>query len=540
MSISQNGVLSDAEIYAYALALAGKDWRNLPISTNLRALLEGASAQGPEGLKSLQRLLPLYGAEITRKVFDIEPDSPAPLIIAPIALAERPSDIHQTDLGNAIRLVNRHGPNIRYVYKWSQWLIWNNRQWLPDQTGEIERLAKDTIINLYAEASAIDGQDDASKSKREALIAHALRSEGKAKIESMIALARSEPGIAIPHEALDREGWLLNCANGTLDLRTGQLREHARTDHLTKFAPVDYNPRAEAPTWRRFLARIFNSDTDLIEFVRRAVGYTLTADISEQCLFFMYGVGKNGKSTFIETLMCLLGDYALKTPTESIMARTQGQATNDLARLPGARFVVAAEVEEGRRLNESLVKDLTGGDRIVARFLYSELFEFLPTHKLWMYGNHKPVIRGTDEGIWRRMRLIPFTVIIPPDERDPKLLDKLKNELPGILAWAVEGCKQWRDYGLNEPKIIIDSTSRYRAEMDLIGLWLEECCVTGPNFVASASDLYSSYAGWCGDQNETPVTQRRFGLTLTERGFERWRGTDHKNMWRGIGIRTNA
>jgi putative DNA primase/helicase len=424
-----------------------------------------------------------------------------------------------SDLGNTRRLVKLYGPNIRYLAERGVWLKWNGIRWEPDKLGYVHQLAIKTVMSIYREVA-----DEQSPSVRRALAKWALASESRSRLENMVKLAQHQLGIATEIASLDGNQWLLNCQNGTLDLRTGALREHRRDDLLTKCTSTRYAADAQAPTWLRYLARIMGGNQDLIAFLQRAIGYSLTAETSEQCMFFLHGNGKNGKSTFIETISALMGDYALKMPTESFMSKVKGAGIpNDIARLPGARFVVAAETEEGRRLDEALVKDLTGGDTISARFLHQEFFDFRPTHKLWMYGNHKPDIRGTDEGIWRRINLIPFSVQIPAPERDPQLLVKLLGELPGILTWAVQGCLSWQRDGLKPPREVVSATESYRAEMDVISTWLDECCISLATASTSARKLYENYTRWCSDNGETPVKQRRLGLALTERGFARHR-----------------
>lgn len=308
----------------------------------------------------------------------------------------------------------------------------------------------------------------------------------------MVELAQSEPGIAVHHTALDSAPWLLNCRNGTIDLKTGTPHPHDRAQLLTKQIDVDYDPAAPAPRWARFIERITDGDPELATYMQRAAGYTLTGDVSEQCLFFCYGNGANGKSTYVETLAALLGNFWLKAPTEMLMQQRSGGGgvPNDVARLPGARMVVAAEVSEGGRIDEAKVKDLTGGDTLIARFMRAEFFEFRPVFKLWLYGNHKPQIRGTDNGIWRRIRLIPFTATIPEAERDPALAEKLRVELAGILAWAVRGCLAWQAEGLTAPVAVKAATDTYRAEMDAIGAFLLDSCTIAPRLSASAGDLY--------------------------------------------------
>jgi len=439
--------------------------------------------------------------------------------------------INETDLGNARRLVRRHGENIRYCHAWGTWLLWRGTHWEHDRNEEIQRLARDTVASVYAEAAQA-GDDD----RRKALAKWALKSESRSRLVNMVETAKAE--IYVLHNDLDADLGLLNCLNGTIDLRTGAIRPHSQEDLITKLCPTTYNPDMDCPLWEAFLWRIMGGNQGLIDFLQRAIGYSLTGLITEQCLFFMYGVGANGKSTFVNTIASMLGDYAQKAPTEMLMAKYNATIPNDIARLPGSRFVVAAEIEEGRRLAESLVKDLTGGDTMVARYLHQEFFEFKPTHKLWVYGNHKPIIKGTDEGIWRRMRLIPFEVTIPKAEQDEALCTKLQDELPGILAWAVRGCMEWQRDGLGMPAAVQDATQAYRAEMDTITAFLTECCIVDPNgnYAARASHLYKAYAEWCKNNGESAISGTRFGNTLRERGFNKEKRVTGYVTYHGIGL----
>ena len=441
---------------------------------------------------------------------------------------------NMTDLGNAERLVEQHGADLHYVYAWDKWLVWDGRVWRIDDTGEVERRAKQTVRGIYVEAA-----DAEIAEARKALAGHAKSSEGRARIEAMISLARSEPGIAITPEQLDADPWALSTLNGTLDLRAGELREHRREDHITKLTSVEYDPDAAAPTWAAFLERILPGE-ELRAFVQRAVGYSATGDTSEQCMIINHGGGANGKSTFQEAIAAALGDYAMRAPTEMLLAKRTSGIPNDVARLKGARFVAASETEEGRRLAESLVKDLTGQDTITARFMRAEWFDFEPTHKLWLSTNHKPEIRGTDTAIWRRIRLVPWTVTIPPAQQDKKLPTKLRDELPGILAWIVRGCLEWQREGLRPPDEVRRATGRYRAEMDVLAAFIDEECVVAEHATATAKALYSAYRGWCEENGEKPETQRRFGGRLKERGFESGRITTGARKgaveWYGIGL----
>ena len=442
-----------------------------------------------------------------------------------------PRGYNLTDLGNSERFVGQHGENVRYCYLWGKWLVWTGVRWKRDDAGQVHRLAKKTVRSMYGEASGAEDEE-----RRKAVAKHASRSEGADKIKAMLELARSEVPVA-PDE-LDADPWLLNASNGTIDLRTGELREHRREDLITKLAPVEYDPNAAAPTWEAFLERVLPGE-ELRTFVRRAAGYSATGDTGEQVMLINHGAGNNGKSTFQEALATALGDYSMRAPTEMLMAKRAGGVPNDVARLKGARFVAASETEEGRRLAESLVKDLTGQDTISARFMRAEWFEFQPTHKLWLSTNHKPEIRGTDNAIWRRIRLVPWAVAIPPAERDRKLAEKLRGELSGILAWCVEGCLEWQREGLQAPAEVRKATAGYRSEMDVLGDFLTDRCFRGERLEVGKDELYKAYQMWSEAAGERTETKRKFGMLLKERGIEDGRNSERtKRIWKGIGLTT--
>ena len=450
--------------------------------------------------------------------------------IAPEVLAAA-SVKNLTDLGNARRLVERHGRDLRYVPAWKCWQVWDGQRWGRDDTGEVVRRAKETATSMLAEASA-----GADEDRRKVLAKHALKTEGDPRIRAMISLAASEPGIPVSPADMDTDALLLNVSNGTLELRTCELRAHRREDLLTKLVPVAYDPEALSPTWLSFLQRSMDGDVAMVEFLQMAAGYSLTGSTSEQVCFIGHGSGANGKSTFVRTLTDLGADYATWTPTQTLLARQGERIDNDLARLRGARMVVAVETSGGRRLAEALVKQLTGGDRVTARFLFGEFFEFTPQFKLWLMTNHRPEIRGTDHAIWRRIRLIPFTVTIPPAEQDPELPEKLRAEFPGILRWAVEGCRIWRKEGLGTPMPVLDATAAYRATMDQIGSFLRECCEQEAEAKVGATELYKAYLAWCESNRESEQSQRRFGEGLAERGFKTERNSVTNRIVR-VGLR---
>jgi putative DNA primase/helicase len=441
-------------------------------------------------------------------------------------------DFRRTDLGNSERFISRHGEDVLYWYAWGKWLIWTGARWERDEGGKVHRLGKATVRSMYQEAAEAEDEKE-----RKALADHAKRSEAEARIKAMLELAKSEEPVS--SEELDARPWFLNVQNGTIDLRTGELRPHRQEDLITKIAPVAYDPDARAPAWSAFLERVLPGE-DLRAFVQRAVGYSATGDTSEQCMFINHGTGANGKSTFQEAISAALGEYAMRAPTEMLLAKRAGGIPNDVARLKGARFVAASETEEGRRLAESLIKDLTGQDTITARFMRAEWFDFQPTHKLWLSTNHKPEIRGTDTAIWRRIRLVPWTVTIPPAEQDKRLAATLRHELPGILAWIVRGCLEWQREGLWPPDEVKRATGRYRAEMDVLAAFIDEECIVGEYAGATAKALYSAYKDWCEENGERPESQRRFGGRLKERGFESGRMTTGARKgaveWYGIGL----
>jgi putative DNA primase/helicase len=389
----------------------------------------------------------------------------------------------------------------------------------------------ETVRRIAAEAAKTESPEVADAIRR-----HAKASEGQSRIEGIHRLARHR--LTVHEPQLDRDPWVLNVLNGTVDLRTGELRPHDPADRITKVVGVRYEPQAACPLWTTFLERIFDGSEELIEFLRRSVGYSLTGRTDEQCLFICYGTGRNGKTVFLETLKELAGDYGQTTPTTTLLDKGSNQRvmSNDVARLRGARFVTASETEDNTRLAEGQVKQLTGGDTVAARFLYGEHFEFRPQCKIWLICNHKPRIRGQDEGVWSRIRLVPFNVYIPKAERDTRLAEKLRGEAPGILAWAVGGAVAWAQSGLGRSHAVEQTTRLYRNEMDLLGAFLDESCAVHDDLQVTAKDLYARYAQWCQGAGERPQTKRNFGLRMAERGFESIRLHGGVRAWRGLDV----
>jgi putative DNA primase/helicase len=361
------------------------------------------------------------------------------------------------------------------------------------------------------------------------------------KRRDLLAAASTMPGLACLPGDFDRDPWLLNCANGLLDLRTGRLRPHDPAAMCSKLAGAAYEPEAKCPGWERFLAEVFDGDEALILYVQLAVGYCLTGSTAEDCFFLCHGGGRNGKSTFLRVLRDLFGDYAAHTDFATLTIERERQAAirNDLARLAGARLVTAIETSEGVRFAEGVVKALTGGDPVTARFLHKEFFEFDPQFKLWLGCNHKPRVRDTSEAFWRRVRLLPFEVQFSGNrERNrEELLAELRAELPGILAWAVCGCLAWQEVGrLPLPDRVRAATEGYRVEEDVLSQFLADSCLTGPGLEVGASDLYQAYCEWCAANGEHPLSQTRFGRALGEKGFAKARTRTARWEYRGLGL----
>jgi putative DNA primase/helicase len=431
-----------------------------------------------------------------------------------------------TDLGNAKLLVTTYSDRIRYCPTWKKWLRYDGKRWEPCNDEHTMHLAKQVVISIGEKARSVSST---------ALTNWANTSQSRARLEAMVSLSKSEREVLVDTNDFDTDNYLLNCQNGLLDLRTGDLIPHSADQMLLKVAGTTYEPGAQCPQWLEFLKKVMNGDAETILFLQKAVGYSLCGDISEQCLFFLYGDGGNGKSTFLTAISRVLGDYSLKTVAKTFYdRRSSGGANNDIARLFGARLVTSSEMTD-YRLDEGLIKDITGGDKITARYLYREYFEFHPKLKLWMYGNEKPDFRGTDYGIWRRLKMVPFTVRISEEEKDPQLLEKLTDELPGILNWALEGFREWKANGLGESKAVLSATQDHRAESDTLQTFIDERCVCRDDLECSSSDLYNAYKEWAESTGTRQLSQQRFSAALENKGFKKGRESGTRRSLR-LGI----
>jgi putative DNA primase/helicase len=442
-----------------------------------------------------------------------------------------PSKPPLTEHGNADRFVNATESLLLYCHGLRRWFVWNGKRWAPDVTLEAERLAKISIRKMLIEA--LLEKDD--KVMRE-IVAWEQKSETAAMIKRMVEIARLDPRVQVRSEVLDAAPMLFNVENGTINLKTGELQKHFALDYLTRMSPVAYDPEAKCPLWDAALLRIFAGRQDILDYLSRWVGYALTGSTAEHALLLCWGTGANGKSTIAETIRYVFGDYAMQADFSTFLASKNPGIRNDIARLHGARLVTVVESEANHALAESVVKHLTGGDTVAARFLYSEHFEFRPAFKIWMATNHRPTIRGTDAAIWRRIRLLPYTVQIPPKERDKDLVEKLKAEAPGILAWAVRGLQQWQARGLDDPQAVVLATADYKTEEDLLREFIDERCVIDPEAITSSADLYRAYLQWAETAGERSITKKALGAALRERDFVATRDVQGRR-WKGIALK---
>lgn len=441
------------------------------------------------------------------------------------------------DMGNAKRFVDLFGENVRYCYTEKKWYFYNSMRWSVDNLGVILRMADKCVEAMKAEAKLyLQADEESGGDMAKAFEKHMKSSRSNKSKKAM--LNEIEHHLPILPIQMDRYKMALNTPSGIINLKNGDVKAHNPEYYFTKITSVDCADAADCPRWLAFLDDIFAGDKDLIRYIQKAVGYSLTGSTAEQCAFFLYGTGRNGKSTFIDVIRDVFGDYAANIQPETIMVKSsQSNAINsDIARLKGARLVTSVEPNEGVRLNEGLLKQLTGDDTVTARKLYSEEFEFKPEFKLWMATNHKPIIRGTDTGIWRRIHMIPFNVQIPEDKVDKNLTHKLKAEMTAIFKWCIDGCLMWQREGLQMPAAVLKSVREYRREMDVISAFIEDKCTL--EGTVQASMLYAAYASWADSNNEYCMSNTKFSTELAKR-FEKIKGRNY-NYFTGISIRSEC
>ena len=436
-----------------------------------------------------------------------------------------------SELGNAERLVSKFGDDLLYCPQKKCWYTWTGRRWKEDESGKINIYAKKTIREIYQEALLVTKTETRKK-----LFGHALKSESAFGIKNILELAQSEPGVSVSVNDFDNIPYYLNCLNGTIDLRTGNLESHKREDLLTHMIKVEYNKSFDCPKFRNFITQIMNNNANLVSYVRKIIGYSLTGYTREQCYFVFYGSGSNGKSTLLNVLRELLGSF-VKNIDFTSLTYSGHSARGDLARLIGARVVTCVEVEPKKVVNETVINRITGGDPITVKKIYCDPFEYLPRYKIFIAGNDKPNLEGLKHATWRRIRLIPFSVQFEKGKGlNDKLTEELLEELPGILNWAVEGCLEWQKEGLEPPKEVEVVTSAYRTEKDTVIEFLNEACVANPQASVKSSDLYQSYQSWCMGNDKTTLGKKHFSESLRSKGFKKVK-MQAMQQWIGIEVR---
>lgn len=430
-----------------------------------------------------------------------------------------------TDVGNAARLVQRFGERIRFAFGRQQWFIWDGRRWKPDVRGEIIKLCTQTALSILDELKHVEAN------RQEKFFAWAITSQRRERLSAMAALA--EPELGVTADELDADPWLFNCLNGTVDLRTGELRPHHREDFITRIAAVEYEPNADCTRFEQFLCEIFNADKELIAFIQRWHGHCLTGDISEQYLMIYYGEGNNGKNVLLDTISGIMGDWAGEAPPDLVTVRKHPEHPTEIADLMGKRLIIASETERDAQLRLQFIKRITGNARLKARRMRQDFFEFARSHKLILVTNNRPSVREDSEAVWRRLRLVPFSVIIPPEERDSKLIQKLKTEWPGILAWMVRGCLEWQRDGLREPPAVVNATGNFRGTANGIDGFLQECCTLANDLISVTAELREAYTDWCSRNQRIPLERKAFASALKAKGCE---PKKIHSQWRWVGI----
>jgi len=488
-------------------------------------------AESLQGLTKFVKIIELQGLPLKGDVSDwIEAGGTAQSLLdlaeatgdyeADIAdITPKSGSLAYSDLGNAKRFVREFAERVKYCNDWGTWLIFDGRKWEKDRTLQIEDMAKTIPACIHEEASR-----SITPEERMRIAKHALKSESAYSIKEMLKLAASDPTIAITHEAFDKDLMMLNVLNGVVDLRSGKLVDHDPNFMMTKLAPTEYNLEASSEVWDNFIKDVTGGDEELIKFIQKSVGYSLTGNTSENVLFFVYGPTATGKSTFLEAVKSVLGDYAKTADFESFLKRNGNSGPrDDVAILEGARMVVSVEVDEGKRLAEGLIKQLTGGDTIACRPLYKSTIQFVPAMKLWMAANHKPKVSAEDGAMWGRIRMLPFDRTIPLDKREPALKARLKDTKetgPAILAWAVKGCLMWQQEGLKAPKRVNEATDSYRQSQDIIGDFIEAYIEACEGETLPRSKVYEAYKEWCDKSGERSLTQTTLTQKLLERGWK--------------------
>lgn len=423
------------------------------------------------------------------------------------------------DQGRGLRMRDQFATVLKFNAVDKKWFFFNGSYWQEDIGNQRVELAAERVANSIKKEKpelSFSTKTDEDKAMNEW---YKFQKDSRSHMAKMHMIDEFKKYVIVKHGEFDKEDMLLNTESGYVDLSSGELHDHDIDKKFSHQTVAEYSDNVDAPLWEKFLNQIFNNDEELIHYVQKAIGYSFTGSVDEQCLFILNGRGRNGKSVFSNVVSDVAGNYAKQMNVQTIVAKKNqsGSANSDIARLEGARIVTSSELNEGDRFDESLVKQLTGGDKILARFLYGSEFEYKPKFKIWMATNHLPIIRGTDDGIWRRIKIIPFNIQIPKEKVDKKLEYKLKAEYTGILNWIVQGAIMWQQEGLEDPEAVTKVIETYRAEMDPLDAFLEECCTTGQNYSIKAREMYDAYHEWAKESEEYKMSLNKFGREMSKK-----------------------
>lgn len=519
-------VLDDNTVIRYLLEAR-------PPASGTERRAAGAIADGLKFGRSAPVDIPAPPRPVERRKETATSETTTPAPIAPETPQISPLSYHCTDVGNGKRMVDATRDRLRYVPEWKTWLVWSGQRWERTDVHAVKRLAHEVIRGMYTAAATPGGIIDQELAK------WALKSEASARVDAMIEEAA--PYLVAAPQAFDGHWYYLNCKNCIVDLRTMEPIEHHPSYMLTRLVNIDYVKTDVSTRWSEFLATVFRGDDDLMWYVQRAVGYTLTGSTDEHCLFFCYGDGANGKSTFMRALEIILDEYATTANVEALLDRKPDGdgASPTMAALNGMRLAIASEMPEGRRFDESRLKVITGGDSITARMLYGKPFTFRPSHTLWITGNHKPRISGTDAGIWRRLRILPFTASIPADKRrDSRSFEaQFREDASSILQWAVLGANLWYQNGLGSCAAVEQATQEYRGEEDIVARFVQAYCVVQPGASVSKARLYAAWREWAEDEGERAASYKSQRWLVTQLLARRMAGGQDRNTLKGIGLR---
>lgn len=439
------------------------------------------------------------------------------------------------DQGRGLRMRDQFATVLKFNAVDKKWFFFNGSYWQEDVGNQRVELAAERVANSIKKEKpelSFSTKTDEDKAMNEW---YKFQKDSRSHMAKMHMIDEFKKYVIVKHGEFDKEDMLLNTESGYVDLSSGELHDHDIDKKFSHQTVAEYSDNVDAPLWEKFLNQIFNNDEELIHYVQKAIGYSFTGSVDEQCLFILNGRGRNGKSVFSNVVSDVAGNYAKQMNVQTIVAKKNqsGSANSDIARLEGARIVTSSELNEGDRFDESLVKQLTGGDKILARFLYGSEFEYKPKFKIWMATNHLPIIRGTDDGIWRRIKIIPFNIQIPKEKVDKKLEYKLKAEYTGILNWIVQGAIMWQQEGLEDPEAVRQVIENYRAEMDPLDAFLEECCTTGQNYSIKAREMYDAYHEWAKESEEYKMSLNKFGREMSKKLLR----VKKRDGWHYVGLK---